>query len=87
MEWVFQQAKSRAGTIIKEVICLDKKLKQTTEWLALMHKQMIEARKQQIGVTKVAWIEIMGLKKDFHTEAVDLKNDSHARVSWLWDEL
>lgn len=46
VERVFQQAKSHNDAVIK-VVTSDKKLKQVSEWLASMHKWMIEARQQE----------------------------------------
>lgn len=51
----FQQMKSHADTIIKEVIISDKKLKQAIEWLASMRKRMTEARKELKSPRKRRW--------------------------------
>lgn len=32
-------------------------------------------------------MEIANMKEGFHVKIMDLKEDSGARVSWLWDEL
>lgn len=40
-----------------------------------MYKWMIEAHKQKIKVIMEVWVEIMNLKKNFHVEVVDLKEE------------
>lgn len=32
-------------------------------------------------------MEIANLKESFHTELIDIREDSYVKVHWLWDEL
>lgn len=61
--------------------------KKAREWLALVHKQMINACQLEVQVIEEAKIEITNLKESFCAEIMDLKEDSHARVHWQRDEL
>lgn len=48
---------------------------------------MIEAHEQEIKTIEEAWVEITNLKEIFHSELADMREDSHARIHGLWDEL
>lgn len=58
----FQQAKRHVDIAMDDAESSAKKLKQAGEWLASMHKRIIEAHQQEVQLTKEARTEITNLK-------------------------
>lgn len=57
-----------------------RKLDAAGKRLVSMHKRMINTCKEEIQVTKMAKAEIASLKKNFHVELANMREDYCARV-------
>lgn len=79
--------KMHHNVAIEEIIHSDKKLKEAMEWLASMHKQMTEAHQQEARVTEKARAKIANIKESFCNKLANMREDSHVKIHWSWDEL